>query len=144
MGRESGGNDWRVSSIDENLNETHIGDVASHPFGNAFIIGSSLFFFDTYNDGQISTRFDLNTGVQSVVDYDIVLPFAQNRVFWTHWSYDPFSDTLIGHEREEENFFRVANASTLFNVNASVPEPGALALLGLSSLALLRRRRISA
>ncbi len=139
-GREQGSNDWRVSSIDENLNQTLIGHVSSHPFGNAFIIGDSLFFFDTYNSGQISTHFDLSTGVQSVVDFTVNLPFPQNRTFWTNWTYDPFTDSLIGHEREQRNYFRIANASSVFGV--AVPEPATIAALTLGLLVLMRRRRV--
>ncbi|MEM7002547.1 MAG: hypothetical protein AAF529_17290 [Pseudomonadota bacterium] len=146
VGGQIGTSDWRVEQIDENLNNSFVGNMtassstlfAGQPtFGLGFLIGNYLFMGDSYNSGQISTRFNVLTGVQDVVDFQ--LTGFNNSLFLNNMVYDQFSDRLVIWNNSNRTYWSLDNAAAAFGVDPSiqVPAPGQLSLLLLGTLALM-------
>ncbi len=135
--KDAASNQWRVESMDSDLNHTLVGHAAVANPGYAFMIGDFIFFGDSFNSNSISRRYDVVNNVTSVVDFDFVMPpgITSSR-FWTHAIYDSATDYLLAYDGTEDAYFRVAGAASLFGATVDVAEPGTLAILGIGLLAL--------
>ena len=145
VGAQTATTAWRVEQIDQNLNNSFVGNISPAftpfsplTFGFGFLIGNHLFMGESSLNGQISTRFNVLTGVQDTVDFQLT-GFTSSGLFPTNMVYDQFSDRLVIWNDNGRSYWSVDSAAAAFGVDPSVqvPAPGQWSLLLLGSLALL-------
>ncbi len=144
VGAQTGTTDWRVDLIDQNLNTNFVGNITpgmdpfnQQTFGFGFLIGRYLFMGNSFNSGQISTRFNVLTGMQEDVDFQ--LTGFNTSLFLNNMVYDQVSDRLVVWNNSGRSYWSLNNAAEAFGVDPTVitvPEPGPLSLMLIGALAL--------
>ncbi|NUM36390.1 MAG: hypothetical protein HUU50_17760 [Candidatus Brocadiae bacterium] len=121
---------WRITQVNQNLQETatQVFDAAG-TLGYAFVINGKLFTATNYSQNSINKVYDLATGTMSSVSYNILT--GGSSFYWRDASYDAINDTVYFYNNSDNSFYKVANASVVFNAPSTVPEPQTLFLLGL-------------
>lgn len=143
LGRQSD-NNYLLVQFDTNLNilASKTINTGGVQLGYAVMINGLMFTNPTYNGNSLNMVFNFATGTYTSVNYTLTgMPGS----YRTNMTYDSLHDTMYVSDYGQ-GFYKVANASVLFNAPAAtpaVPEPTSVVLVAMAlGFALYARRRL--
>lgn len=139
-GDSAGSGGWRLTKLDQELNVLDSKVFQDSSIGHAFMINGKFFTSNSYDNFSFNQVFDFVTGSYSVCDFAISPNYGSGTAgsnYMTDSAYDAANDVM--YFSRWGYIYKVDSASATFNAT-SVPEPSALALLGIGILVFLCRR----